>query len=880
MGRDRRASTAGAALAGVALLSVYVAAYGSLTGSVIYHVVELAAVCLAWWGARRQPERTRRATSLIALGVTLYFFGDVSWWVQAQLEVGADVAPSDAFYLLGYVALGAGLWRLAGSRDRSHDEIVAGWIDALVVFVAGLALVWQLSLASIVSDAALPVGTRLVWSLYPALDAALVGLVIRLLVQRTRGEVAGLTVAAGSAVWMVCDLGYLLGADAGIMNVWLDAGWMLGAVLLALSTLPRRNQRACAEDHRRAVRSGLSRLAVCLAALLVPATMEAVNDLGGAEETPGLLLVTTLTLTTLVFVRASLLVRGEALARARVVSQQRYSAALAAHSSDAVVVVSRDGQLLSDPASLPAFPGDTGAHPAAGDLVLLMGADPAEAHATFRRALQAAGEVVDAELMCRRDGRRSWIGVRLVDLTDDPDVGGVVVHVTDITDRKRAEEALAHQAFHDGLTGLANRALFADRVDQALRRAARGLGRPAVVFIDLDGFKGVNDTLGHPAGDALLCEVATRLTSAVRADDTVARLGGDEFAVLVEQCGNGSDEAVTTAQRVLAVLRTPVAIDGQSVTVSGSIGIAVGDAGATSDSLIGDADIAMYAAKMSGRGRSVVFDPEMRAAAVAARELEQELQGALAAGEFRLVYQPVVDLADDAVTGFEALLRWDSPTLGAVSPSRFVPVAEASGLIEEIGAWVLREACTAAAVWRAEHGRELSMAVNVSAVQLASPHLVRHITEALTASGLPASSLVIEVTETALVSDPERASECLAALRALGLRLALDDFGTGYSSLAHLRQFTVDVLKIDQSFVATIGEDGVMPPIVRGMIDLGRTLGLEIVAEGVETEAQRRLLVDGRCDLAQGFLFARPLEPADASLMLLSTSVRTVDPQS
>ncbi|MGY1742528.1 MULTISPECIES: putative bifunctional diguanylate cyclase/phosphodiesterase [unclassified Blastococcus] len=875
MARDRWAWLAGGVLAVVAVLSVYAAVYGSLAGSAIYHGVELAAVVLAWWGSCRQPARTRPAVSLIALGVTLYFLGDVSWWVQARLELGADVAPSDGFYLAGYAALGAGLWRLAGTRERTRDEIVAGWIDALVVFVAALALVWQLSLASIVSDAALPVGTRLVWSLYPALDAALVGLVIRLLVQRSRGEVAGLTVAAGAGVWMVCDLGYLLGADAGLMNLWLDTGWMAGAVLLALSTLPRGEGPALVEDHRSAVRSGLSRLAVCLGALLVPAAMEFLLDARGAEETPGLLLSATLAVTVLVFVRAALLVRGEAAARARLSSQQRYSAALAAHSSDAVVVLTREGRLLGDPAGVAdVFVDEAGEPVSAGSYVQLRGAEPTEAGTVWQRALRAGGAVVGAELRCRVAGEDRWIGTRVVDLTDDPDVGGVVVHVTDITDRKRAEEALAHQAFHDSLTGLANRALFTDRVEQALRRGARGHGQPALVFIDLDGFKGVNDTLGHPAGDALLREVAARLRSVVRADDTVARLGGDEFAVLVEQCGGGPDEAVATAGRVLAALAEPIPLDGRSVTVSGSVGIAVGDAGATGASLLGDADIAMYAAKLAGRGRSVVFDPAMRASAVAARELEQELQGALAAGEFRLVYQPVVDLAGDTVTGFEALLRWDSPALGAVPPERFVPVAEAAGLIEEIGAWVLREACTAAAAWRAEHSRDLTMAVNVSAVQLASPQLVGHIAEALRVSGLPPAALVLEVTETALVGDPDRASECLAALRGLGVRLALDDFGTGYSSLAHLRQFTVDVLKIDRSFVATIGEDGVMPPIVRGMIELGRTLGLEIVAEGVESEAQRRLLADGRCDLAQGYLFARPLEPADASLLLLASAAR------
>ncbi|MGY1744005.1 putative bifunctional diguanylate cyclase/phosphodiesterase [Blastococcus sp. SYSU D00695] len=879
MTRNVRVWGAAGTVAAVALLAVHLAAYGSWTATHLYYGVQVAAAALSWWGSSRQPAGSRSAMRWIALGLTCYASGNLAWTLEHDVDPDTVLGGGEVLYLASYVFLGLGLWRFAAARERTREVVLAGGIDVLVVFVSGLALVWQLSLTSMAADSGLTTATRLIWSLYPTLDAVLIGLVARLLVQRGRGEPAALAVAGGAAVWLAGDLAYLLGADAGMMNAWVDTGWMLGSLLMALSTLPRRSPAPGPADARDVLlRSGLGRLTVCLSALIVPAGVEALNDAAGAEDVPGLLLATTGVLVVLVFVRASLLVRGEAAARARVLSQQRYSAALAAHSSDAVAVVSRDGRLLSDPAGLPRVvqvPAAEGAD--AGELLRLIGADPVEAHRAFRRALQAGGEVVDAELAFRREDRSGWIGVRLVDLTDDPDVGGVVVHVTDISDRKRAEEALAHQAFHDALTGLANRALFADRVEQALLRGARGQGHAAVVFIDLDGFKGVNDTLGHPAGDALLREVAARLRAVVRAEDTVARLGGDEFAVLVEQASTGSGEAVATAERLLAALAEPVVLDGQSVTVSGSVGIAVADAGATGDSLIGDADIAMYAAKMSGRGRSVVFDAGMRASAVAARELEQELQGALAAGEFRLVYQPVIGLADDAVTGFEALLRWESPRLGSVSPACFVPVAEASGLIEEIGAWVLREACTAAAEWRAAHGRELTMAVNVSAVQLASPHLVQHITEALAASGLPASSLVIEVTETALVDDPERASECLAALRALGLRLALDDFGTGYSSLAHLRQFTVDVLKIDRSFVATIGGDGVMPPIVRGMIDLGRTLGLEIVAEGVETEVQRQLLVEGHCDLAQGYLFARPLEAADASLLLLASRPRSAD---
>jgi EAL domain-containing protein (putative c-di-GMP-specific phosphodiesterase class I) len=261
----------------------------------------------------------------------------------------------------------------------------------------------------------------------------------------------------------------------------------------------------------------------------------------------------------------------------------------------------------------------------------------------------------------------------------------------------------------------------------------------------------------------------------------------------------------------------------------------------------------------------------MRAAAQEARELEQELRGALTGDQFRLVYQPVVALADRRVTGFEALLRWDSPRLGPVGPDRFVPVAEAAGLMDRIGPWVLREACATAATWLRDHpgAGDLSMAVNVSATQLGSPDLAASITAALAASGLPASALVLEVTETALVGDPERAAASLAELRALGVRLALDDFGTGYSSLAHLRQFTVDVLKIDRSFVRGVTDGEPLPAIVRGTIDLGRTLGLEVLAEGVESEHQARLLAEGSCDTAQGYLFARPLERCDAEALLL-----------
>jgi diguanylate cyclase (GGDEF)-like protein len=435
--------------------------------------------------------------------------------------------------------------------------------------------------------------------------------------------------------------------------------------------------------------------------------------------------------------------------------------------------------------------------------------------------------------------------------------------------RQRTEHELEHLAFHDGLTGLANRALFTDRLEQGLRRIARSDRDVSVVYLDLDGFKNVNDSLGHAMGDTLIRAVAAILTGAVRTEDTLARLGGDEFAILVEAT-HGSNEAVRIAERVLAALREPLDLGTARVDVSASIGIATGDVTSTGSSLLRDADNAMYWAKGAGRGRYVVFNPQMRSAAAERLQLEQDLWAALPQGQFRLVYQPVVDLVSERVVGFEALLRWDHPALGVVLPERFLPVAEDIGLIAEIGAWVLHEAAAAAAGWQRQHPDVgLSMAVNVSPSQLGSPELVRHVREALLDSGLTPSALVLELTESVLVRDPVLAAERLRELRSVGVKLALDDFGTGYSSLSHLRQFAVDILKIDRSFVSTIDDKEAMPAILRGLITLGRTLDLEIVAEGIEEELQRTHLRDGGAGLAQGFLFAAPLERADAGLLLL-----------
>ncbi|MGY1807704.1 putative bifunctional diguanylate cyclase/phosphodiesterase [Blastococcus sp. SYSU D00669] len=853
------------------VLAVHTVVYGTLASQVVYLAVTWLAALLAWWGAVRTGRRP--GTVALACGVTLSAVGDLVWQLVSWTGGSTDVSSADVAYVAAYAAVGAGLWRMAGLSGRSRGQQVDGWIDAVVVFIGALLVVWQLSLAATLSDTSVSLATRLVWVLYPAMDAALIGLVFRLVVVRRREQIGALVVAAGAVCWLASDLAYAL-VELGGISAWTDTGWMLAAVLLGSATWGGPGAGAGAEgpaeedDDR--TKGGLGRLAVCLGALLVPSFIDLLQELTADALLHVPVFAGSLVLAVLIFWRAARLLRGEARARAQVRAQQRYSAALAAHSADAVAVLSEDGRLVSDPSPLTALLG-AGREDVATLAALLRrsGVAVADARALADRVRQAGpGVVVESELACRWNGEQGWLGVRLIDLRGDADVRGVVVHATDITARKRAEAAVAHLAFHDPLTGLANRALLARRLERALGPGRRP-GSVGLALVDLDGFKGVNDTLGHPAGDELLREIAARLTSAVRAGDLVARLGGDEFAVVVDG-GDGAADIEATAARVLELLTRPLVVAGQRVQVSGSIGVALAAPGATSDSLIGDADIAMYVAKAAGRSRVTTFDPAMRAAAQERRLLEQGLRGALGNGELRLVYQPVVDLADGRVHGFEALLRWQSPTLGAVPPDRFVPVAEELGLIRDIGAWVIGEATATAAAWRHVAGTDaLTMSVNVSPVQLSSPDLVDVVAEALARTGLAPSTLVLEVTEGALVQDPARAARCLSALRALGVRVALDDFGTGQSSLGHLSRFEVDVLKIDRSFVAAIAPDGQLPPVLRGMIDLGHALDLEIVAEGIELEEQRSGLLDGRCTRAQGYLFARPMEADEAELLLL-----------
>jgi diguanylate cyclase (GGDEF)-like protein len=848
----------------VALLAFVVVAPDGPAGTWVYLAVSVAAPVCAWVGVRRR--RFSGGGRWVAVTLTLNAAGDVAWqiveWVTGS---GPDVSVADLFYLASYVTLAVALvaGRLAGRRRPGAS--LHALLDGGACLVVALLVVYQSSIAQTLADRGHDLTVRLVWIGYPVLDAVLVGLVAWRVVLNGRIRMTALLWLCGVLCWLSADLGMLVVGDAGAMTGWMDAGWLAGVVLLAAVPWTRPSSGGDALPIR-----GTWRVVLNVAPFAVPAVGEVVTWVRGDRVDPVPTVVVWAVLMVLSTVRTRLMAVDVERAWGAVRSQARRYEALALNTSDAVAVVDRDGRLTSDSASLSLL---LGRPVRAGEdfpgLLAALGVVPIAVHTVLDRTRRRPGTAVELELEGRTDdGGPRWLGGRAVDLSADPDVAGIVVSVYDITRRKVAEGELAHQAFHDSLTGLANRRLFLDRAEQALRRAGRTGTAPIVLCLDLDGFKDVNDSLGHQAGDALLRVVATRLLGVVRAGDTVARLGGDEFAVLLDDTASGPAAAESLAERVLDVLAEPIDLAGSTVTVGTSIGLVVAEPESIPETLLRDGDIAMYRAKAAGGRQSVTFSPGMRDAELERIELERELAGALGGGQLALAYQPVIDLRTDAVTGFEALLRWTSPTLGAVGPDRFVPIAEASGLIVPIGRWVLAEAARTAARWQREHGPDLTMAVNVSARQLADDGFLADVRSVLADSGVFPGTLVLEITETALVTDAATVGRQLAELRRMGVRIALDDFGTGYSSLSWLRTFPVDVLKIDRSFVQLLDGGGQDAAIVSGLVQLAHRLDLEVVAEGVEHEEQRERLRAEGCDLAQGWLFARALPAEEAGLLL------------
>ncbi|WP_433072900.1 putative bifunctional diguanylate cyclase/phosphodiesterase [Dactylosporangium sp. CA-052675] len=873
------------------LFAVFVTgAGGSLVGQNVSNIalflaaLASGAACLvrAWREKRGHgSRRVRWAWALTGAGSVSWGVGQ-AFCIWYETVLGREVpfpslADAGYFWMMPFTA--AGLLLLPVSR-QSLAQQARSILDGLMIAVSLLLITWVLILGPLVQQGADSRLGLLVTLWYPGGDVVVLTIVLFMVARLRRGGRRPLSlplVGAGLAAFTVSDSGYAyltLLDTYGSGNV-LDLGWFSGFALIFLAA--RRPEPAYTEQDEHALTQPLGVMLPYLAVLgsLVTSTFEVLRH--GSHDmfvswsrSAIILLIVGRQLLTLLENRS--LTRGlEARVEERTAelraSEQRFEA-LVQHSSDVVTVIDAAGVVTYQSESISRVFGYDPSYFSGIALTERMLAESAPVLVAAIAAISGtayATRVVEVP-MPHADGHRCLAEVTLTNLLEDPSVRGIVLNSRDISERKELEDQLVHEAFHDGLTKLANRALFKDRLEVALRRRED----VAILFLDLDGFKEVNDSLGHAAGDVLLMQVAMRLGEAVRDGDTVARFGGDEFAVLIDAVA-APEDADELANRIIAALDEPFVIDNQEIHVQGSIGIALtGPDARDADQLMRNADLAMYRAKSAGSGQFARYDPQMHTGLVERLQLAADLRRALENGdELELHYQPTVELRTGTIVGFEALVRWRHPVRGMISPIDFIPLAESTGLIRPLGQWVLAEASRQAVAWgAADPARELTMAVNVSGVQFDQPDLPEIVAQVLAATGLPAERLCLEMTESVLMTDTEENLAVLLSLKDIGVRLAIDDFGTGYSSLAYLRRFPVDTLKIDRSFVERLSGTTPDAALARTIVQLGQSLGMSTVAEGIEEYAQFLALRRMGCDLAQGYYFSRPLPAAEAGLLL------------
>ncbi|HEY7377584.1 MAG TPA: EAL domain-containing protein, partial [Steroidobacteraceae bacterium] len=583
---------------------------------------------------------------------------------------------------------------------------------------------------------------------------------------------------------------------------------------------------------------------------------------GDVGSPAAVMTVVVFSLALLVMVRQALVLRDDALIRERRAArmvEDRY-ASLIANASDVIMTVGVDGKLgFVSPASVRTLGLKPEAVVGKNLFDIWTGEDGERLKSFLAEVTASSGEAVGPiELRIERRHGHGVLEIVGSNLTNDPAVQGLALNFRDISERKALEEQLRQLAFHDSLTMLANRGLFRDRVQHALTLANRGRQQLAVMFVDLDNFKNVNDSLGHDAGDRLLQAVAQRLVQSTRFSDTVARLGGDEFAILLEAI-SATSEVERLAGSLIEKLDQPFVLSATEVRISASIGVAFSTQEASAEVLLSKADTAMYFAKAAGKNRYLSFEPLMQEMLQEKTRLVADIARAIANEEFFLEYQPIVDLGTRSLLGVEALVRWRHPEMGVLLPGRFIQIAEECGQIVKLGRWVLNRACREVHAWRdcVAGGKGLRIAVNISSRHLQNGDLARDVAQALQDSGLEPGNLVIELTESTIMHNTEVNLARLQELKALGVRLAIDDFGTGYSSLSYLHRFPIDILKIDRSFVARLTNSSTGPELARAVITLSETLGLDTVAEGIELEPQIDALLRLGCVAGQGFLFAR-----------------------
>ena len=549
---------------------------------------------------------------------------------------------------------------------------------------------------------------------------------------------------------------------------------------------------------------------------------------------------------------------------------EAYFRTLVQDTSDVILIVGDDGKVrYATPSAVSIF-GDVEIEGAALPDLAAPG-DRSDLGRALTRMRSHTGQGHNDELwhLRRRDGRSVQVQVRCSDLREDSTVGGLVLTLRDVTEQRQLEDELTYRAFHDSLTGLPNRLLFQDRAAHSLAQARRGGKVTGVLFVDLDDFKVVNDTMGHSVGDELLAAVGARLAAAVRESDTAARLGGDEFALLIEQVQDAA-EVESLAGRIIQAFSEPFPLLEGSVITTATVGIATTEDSADVDELLRHADLALYAAKAAGKRQWRRYQPVLSAGMVRRREVQAALEDAVNNSTFTLVYQPIVALDSGEIAGFEALVRWPHPRWGMMLPSQFISLAEETGHIVPLGAWVLQQAAADMARWQGQFLSEPPMyvSVNVSARQFRTPGLVDSVGQALAASDLSPSALMLELTESVLLNGDEQIHSDLAELKLIGVRLAIDDFGTGYSSLSYLRELPIDVLKIDKSFVDGITASPQQLALVEGIIGIAKTLELDVTAEGIETDAQREMLIAMGCHYGQGYLLAMPADAEQTETLI------------
>ncbi|HEX2218770.1 MAG TPA: EAL domain-containing protein, partial [Gemmatimonadales bacterium] len=862
----------------------------NVVGNVAFMPLNLAVATMTALASRSTvlDPGVRRALRLLALGSAMVFVGNsITTWYLMALKQNPPVSWADLFYLSDSLLILSALLSFPLAR-RTRLERWKFVLDAAMVVVGGAVVIWYFSIratAGATADSNLV--TTLLAFAYPLVGMlVLLGITTVILRRPTDGNRVAFRLLIGAvSIAVVADLTFsLMSLELGGRTAsLLDAAYLLcyvmlmaGAELYYRRPVPRAATGAAPRPRNQPI-SPLPYLAVAATyGLLVYSVIRPWTD-----PVSGLA-VGALLVTALVVVRQLLAVRENVrlLAETAVRQNEARFRSLVQHSSDVIIVTRPNGTMRFVSPSANRVFGYDPAEMVGRPIATLLHPDDRERAATlFDQAARAPGVTGPVEWRFRQpDG--SWLSAEILatNLTGDPTVRGIVLNTRDVSERKRLEEQLTHQAFHDPLTGLANRALFRDRVSHALALAQRQSNPITVLFLDLDDFKRVNDSLGHAEGDRLLIAAAERFLSCARAADTVARLGGDEFAILLEHAA-GPDGRAELLERLATAMSHPFTLSGNQVQVSASIGVATAGAGDSADDLLRNADVAMYAAKRRGKGRSETYESRMYADVRHRLEMEAALRAAIDAGELTLHFQPIVQLGSGAIYGVEALVRWEHQTYGHLLPQHFIPLAEETGLIVKLGSWVLEEACRQVQAWRLAYPHiPLSVSVNISGRQLQGHGIAEALGDALASSGVDPAAVILEITESVLMQQTDVVLERLQGLKKLGVRLAIDDFGTGYSSLSYLQRFPIDILKIAKPFVEEVSLGAERAALARAIVGLGDTLRLQTVAEGVEMAEQRAALIELGCPLGQGHYFSRAL-PAEAIDRILCARRSLVPPQ-